>query len=174
MSRLTSRERLLIAIVAGTIFLLGNMTLLSSLAGRHARLQADLAAKRSEIQSLKRLLAGSEPGAGHEAWLAANQPKLTNPEQAGVQLLEQIKEAARANEVLLESPELGGIEVKPTCRSVSVQVSARGSWANTVKFLHALQQPGRFIVFETANLQIDSGNAARMLCRYKIAKWYAP
>lgn len=174
MNRLTSRERLLVVLFGGTLFVLGNLMLFSSMTKRHARLTGDLVAKRSEIQSLKRLLSGGESGVERDAWLTANQPKLTNPGQAGVQLLEQIKEAARANEVLLDNQELGSVETKPVGRTVSVQVGAKGSWTNTLKFMQALQQPDHFIVFENASLQVDPGNASRMACRFKISKWYAP
>jgi len=173
MNRITRRERILICIIVGVLFVLGNLALLTSLKNRHIRLQADLAQKRTEIKAMKVILAESDQWAARQAWLTANQPRLTNPEQTRVQLLEQIKEAARANEVLLESPELGDLEVQSAYRSVSVQITTKSSWANVVKFLHTMQQPDRFIVFETANIQIDPGNATRMSCKFKIAKWYA-
>ena len=173
MSRLTPRERILIYIIAGVLFAVGNLALLSSLKNRHLRTQADLAQKQSEIKSLKMILAESDQSRARQDWLNAKQPRLTNPEQTRVQLLEQIKEVARANEVLLESPELGDLEVQGTYRAVSVKVSTKSSWASMVKFLHAMQQPDRFIVFESANIQVDPGNATRMACNFKIAKWYA-
>ena len=173
MNRLTPRERVLIYLVAGVLFAVGNLALLTSLKSRHLHLKTDVAQKQAEIQAMKGLLAESSQWAARQAWLTAKQPRLTNPEQTRVQLLEQIKEAARANDVLLESPELGDLEVQTAYRSVSVQVTAKSSWESVVKFLHAMQQPDRFIVFETANIQIDPGNANRMACKFKIAKWYA-
>lgn len=173
MNRLTSRERLLLVLFLSAFFVVGNVMLLTSLGQRHARLRADLAAKRSELHSMKTLLAESGPWAEREAWLAAHLPPLSNPEQAGVKLLEQIKTAASAHGVLLESPELGGVETQSACRSVAVQLVAKSSWENLIRFLHAMQQPDRFIVFEDANLQADPSNPSQMLCRFKIAQWYA-
>ena len=173
MNRLTPRERFLLAAVIGVLFVLGNGMLLKWLSNRNAGLKADLAAKGVEVKSMKALLAGSDQWAARDAWLTAVQPKLTNPQQAGVQLFDQVKEAARAYDVTLDNPVLGGVEAAPSCRSVSVQVSTKSSWENLVKFLHAMQQPDQFIVFETATLQIDPGNATRMACQFKIAKWYA-
>jgi len=173
MNRLTPRERLLIYLVAGVLFAVGNLALLSSLQKRHLRIQADLAQKQSEIKLMQNVLAESEPCAARQAWLSANQPRMTNPEQCGVKLLEEIKETARANEVLLESSELGNLETQAAYRSVSVQFTAKSSWPNLVKFLYAMQKPDRFIVFEAANMQVDPGNASRMACKFKIAKWYA-
>jgi len=173
MNRLTQRERLLLAVIAVLLFGLGNVFLLSWMLGRNARVQSDLSAKRAEIGSMKAILAERDQWAARDQWLDAHQPKLNNPEQAGVLLLDEIKEVARANDVLLESPELGGVETQPACRSVMVQVATKSSWPSLIKFLNALQQPERFVVFESANLRIDPGNPARMAGQFKIAKWYA-
>jgi len=174
MNRLTPRERFLLAVVISALFVFGNGMLLKWISSRNTGLQADLAAKRVEVKSMKALLAGSDLWAARDAWLTAHQPKLTNPQQAGVRLLDQVKETARACDVTLESPLLGSVEPQPSCRSVSVQVATKSSWENLVKFLHAMQQPDLFIVFETTTLQIDPGNASRMACQFKIAKCYAP
>lgn len=172
--RLTPRERILLAAVAALVFGLFNLILFSWMLGRDSDTRAALRAKRSEIGSMKSILAERELWTARDGWIDAHQPKLANPEQAGVRLLDEIKEAARANDVLLESPELGSVETGASRRSVTVQVAAKSSWPGLIKFMHALQQPDRFIVFETANLQLDPGNPARMACRFKIAKWYAP
>lgn len=173
MNRLTSRERFLLALFLGALFLVGNWMLLAGAFQRHARLRADLAAKRSELHSMEKLLSESGSWAEREAWMEAHLPKLENPEQGGVQLLDLVKTAARDHEVALESPELGGVESQSVCRSVSVQLAARCSWENLVRFLHAMQQPGRFIVFENVSLQADPANSGRVLCRFKISQWYA-
>ncbi|MEI8234239.1 MAG: GspMb/PilO family protein [Verrucomicrobiota bacterium] len=174
MNRLTPRERRLFGLLAALLILLANGALLASLARRHARLRAELAARRTEVQSLQTLVTEGPEWAARAAWLDAHQPRLTNPEQAAVQLLEQIKAAASAQDVLLEAPELGGVEARAACQSVSVQCTAKSSWPGLVRFLHALQQPDRFLVFETASIQSDPANASRLSCRFKISKWYAP
>jgi len=173
MNRLTARERVLICLVLGVLFVVGNLSLWKALAGRHAQTQAGLVARRSEVRAMKQLLGESDQWAAREAWMEASQPRLSNPEQAGVLLLEELKEAARASDMLLENPELGVVEARPYCRSVSVQIGTKSSWEGLVKFLHAVQQPGRFLVFESATIQSDPADAKRMACRFKIAKWYA-
>ena len=122
---------------------------------------------------MKDLLAGSASWAGRETWLARHLPPLENPGQAGVQLLEQLKASARSCHVTLENPELGGVEAGSVFQSASVNVAARSSWEDLIRFLHTVQQPGRFIVFDEANFQVDPSNPGRMLCRFKIAQWYA-
>jgi len=173
MNRLTSRERFLILLVAGTVFVLLNWMILGLLMQRHARLAADLATKRGALASMQNVLNGEREAATLRDWIAANQPRLENPEQAGVALLEEIKAAAQAVELSLENPELGSLEERPSCQAISVQFVVKGSWAALVQFLHAMQAPERFIVIENAVLQADPADAKRMAAQLKIAKWYA-
>jgi len=173
MNRINPRERFLICLLAGALFVLGNWALLDSFAKHYARNRADIAAKLSEIRSMQSLIAEAKDSASHDEWIESSQPKLGNSEQAGVQLLDQIKQIARANEVLLENPELGSVEQQPRCQAVSVQLTAKASWAGVVNFMHGLQSPDKFIVFDSATFQVDPSNAKQMSCRLKIAKWYA-
>lgn len=174
MNRLSARERLMAAVVLGIVFLLGNMTLLSSLRQRHARIMTDLAARRMELASLQSVAGERDLWSRREEWLSKTQPKLENRDQAGVALLGEVKAAAKANNVQLESPELGTLESQPGYQSVSVLVQTKSSWATLVAFLNTLQQPGKFIVYEAANLQIDPADPSQMKGRFRIAKWYAP
>lgn len=41
-------------------------------------------------------------------------------------------------------------------------------------FLYEMQAPERFIVFESANLQIDQDDKTQIRGKFRIAKWYAP
>ncbi|MEI6351618.1 MAG: GspMb/PilO family protein [Verrucomicrobiota bacterium] len=174
MKRLSARERIMVAVVAAILFVLGNMALLSSLAERHRQLSSDLATKNTELAALKTILSDREQGAKRDAWLTATQPKLTNQSQAGVVLLDQVRQVAKASDVLLENPEIGSMDSsQPTRQSVTVMIQTKSSWAALVKFLNGLQQPDQFIVFESANFQSDSTDPAQMRGRLRIAKWYA-
>lgn len=173
MNRISPRERFLIGLLGGALFLLGNWALWGSVAGQYRRLKSDISVQQSDIRSMQKMIAEGAETAARDAWIHATQPKLTNPEQAGVQLLDQVKETARASEVLLEAPELGSVETQPLYRSVTVQVRVKSSWPNLIKLLHALQAPERFVALDSATLQVDPANPKQMTCQLKIAKWYA-
>ena len=174
MNRLSKRERIMLAIIVGIVFVLGNMVIVSTLWKRGRQINADLARKKMELKSLKQMFAERDLWAKREQWLLAKQPKLTNRDQARVLLLEEVKTAAKARNVVLENPALGSIESQPAYQSVSVTVETKSSWADLIGFLASVQVPEKFIVFEAANLQIDSTDATKMRGRFRIAKWYAP
>ena len=173
MSRLNSRERILISLLAGVLFILGNWALIGSFAKRHTQVKADIASKRSEIRSMQSLIAENKNFVVRDNWIQTSLPKMDNPEQAGVQLLEQIKEFAKANEVLLENPELGNVGSLSYYQAVSVQLTAKASWAGLIKFMHTLQSPEKFIILDNVILQVDPSNAKQMSCRFKITNCYA-
>ena len=174
MNRLSTRERILLAIIAGIALILVNMGVLSSLWKHYGRVRSDLTRRQVELKSLKQMGTERDLWAKRDAWLTEKQPKLGNRDQARVLLLDEIKSVAKARNVVLENPALGSIEAQPTYQSVSVNVETKSTWGELVGFLAALQQPEKFIVFETANLQVDANDPTKMRGRFRIAKWYAP
>ena len=43
-----------------------------------------------------------------------------------------------------------------------------------VRFVHAVQQPDEFTVFQSANLSTDGKDKTTIKANFRIAKWYAP
>ncbi len=173
-NRLSSRERGMMAAVLGIVFVFANLMVFSTFKKKHTQVSADLAARKLELNSQREILAQRDLWAQRDAWITAKQPKLESRERAGVALLEDIKQAAKAHNVLLESPELGTVDSQPLYQSVSVGVQTKSSWAALIAFLNTLQQPEQFIVFENANLKIDPGDKTQMRGQFRIAKWFAP
>jgi len=174
MKRLNARERTMLAAIAGIVFVFLNLGLLSAFRKHKAAVDADLAARRAERAGLEEIIASDALSEEREQWLNQRQPKLENPAEAGVALLEAVRQAARQHNVLLESPELGRAEPQPAYRPVVVQVQTRSGWRELIAFLNTLQQPEEFIVFENASLRIDSADPTRMHGTFRIARWYAP
>ena len=50
----------------------------------------------------------------------------------------------------------------------------KSGWVPLVHFFYDAERPEAFIVFETVNLMVDSGDPTVMRGRFKIAKWFAP
>jgi hypothetical protein len=172
--RLSQREKLLAIIVVGVVFVLLNLVLLNFLLRQHARLRTELAQKSSSWQATQTLFNEREIWERRDLWLQQNQPRLENEGTAGVQLLEGIKAAAQSSGVQLENPAIGSPERSDSYHSVPVSVESKSNWQSLLRFLHNIQAPQKFIVFEAANLQIDSSDPSQMRGRFRIAKWYAP
>ena len=175
MSRtLSSREKWLAIVVGGALFVFANVFLIERFMQRGARLRADIAAKTKQLQHMQSLTEDLAFSEQRDTWLQARQPKLTNPDTAGVQMLNQIKELAKQHSVLLENPAIRLPDRQASYVSISVEVETKSSWKPLIAFLHDLQNPEQFIAVESANLKIDDADATKMHGRFKIARWYAP
>lgn len=174
MNRLNPRERIMLAIVVGVVFIFINLMLISSLRQQYATVSGDIASRKAELVGLESILKERDLWQARREWLVEKQPKLENANQAGVQLLEEIKQVAKSCEVLLESPELGPVEARPEARSVAVSIQTKSGWEPLVQFLNRLQQPEHFIVFDSVHLQIDPGDPTQMRGKFRVSKWFAP
>ena len=174
MNRLSPREKVMLTAIAGLAFVLVNLVLLSTLWKKHVQVHSDISARQMELSSMEAIFSGKDLWDKRNDWLNQKQPKLQNRDQAPVELLKQVKQAAAANEVLLEQPNLGTVESLEDYQSVSISVETKSSWKDLVTFANTLLQPEEFIVFESCNLQIETSEPTKMRGKFRIAKWYAP
>lgn len=171
--RMNARERVLSMIVAGALFLLVNWIIWSWLLGTLAQTRTDLAARKSARAQQSVFLKERTMWEKREAWLKKQQPTLKGPGEAST-LLEQVKEIAGKHNVLIENPSLGGVDSTPTHQATFVSIETKSPWQPLVRFLHDVQQPESFVVFENVNLAIESGDPTMMRGKFKIARWFAP
>jgi tRNA A37 N6-isopentenylltransferase MiaA len=175
MSRtLSSRETILAIIVAAIVGIGGTFMLVQSYAGNRAALSAKTVSQKKQLRSMHALLDQSAMWAQREQWLQAKQPRLENPDTAGVQLLEAVRELARRHAVLLENPTIRTPEPRPNCISVALEIETKSPWSPLVQFLEELQTPDQFVALESLNLKVDPADATLVHGHLKIARWYAP
>ena len=172
--KLSAREKILAMGVGGIVFVLLTLLLLNAFAQRNVALRTELADRRTEWASMRQLLNEQGLWAARDAALTARQPKLTNENAAGVELLDMLHGLAKKHDVTLENEVFGGVVKSPSYRSVPVMVDTHSSWPGLIGFLYALQKPDQFIVCEAANIQVDPGDPTKMLGHFKIARWYSP
>lgn len=172
--QLSKRELILAIAVGGVLFLLVNLAVLRLVTQARSRLQSDLEVKRQELKSLRLFANDAELWSERDAWLTARQPLAQNLDGAGVQLLEEIKQLAQQESVLLEKPDLQGVEKNATATVVPVTLETKSTWPALIEFLHNLQTPERFIAVESADLRQDPEDNTQMRGKFRIARWFAP
>jgi len=175
MSRtLSSRERILAIIVVTIVGIGGTLILVQSYTGKRAALAVKITSQKKQIHSMHEVLAQSDMWAQRDQWVDAKQPRLENPDTAGVQLLNSVMELAKKHEVLPENMTIRTPESRPNCISVGIEIDTKSPWSPLVEFLQELQTPEQFIALESANLKIDPADATQVRGHFKIARWYAP
>ncbi len=171
--RMNPRERLLSLIVAGAVFVLLNVLILSWILGGLGRARTELAARKAASLEQAVYIREKALWIKRDQWIQQHQPTLKNPAEASV-LLDQLKQAAGKHNVLIENPAIGSGETTPYHQTVYASIETKSPWPPLVHFLYDVQQPDAFVVFENVSLVIDSSDPTMMRGKFKIARWFAP
>lgn len=171
--KMNRRERLLSASIAGVLFLLLNLFIWSWLFGMAGRARTELAAQRAARKQQSIYLKEKNLWAKRDQWLQQKQPALKNAAEAST-FLDQLKQIAGKYKILIENPAIGSGETTPTHQAVFASIETKSPWPPLVHFLYDVQQPEAFVVFDSVNLIIDSGDPTMMRGKFKIAKWFVP
>ena len=171
--RMNRRERLLAMVVAGAIFLLLNLFVWNWLFSVAGRARSELAARRAARKEQSVYLREKNLWAKRDQWIEQHLPVLKNSAEAST-LLDQLKQIAEKHKILIENPAIGTAETTPYHQGVFASIETKSPWPPLVHFLYDVQQPDAFIVFDSVNLAIDTGDATVMRGKFKITKWFAP
>ena len=171
--RMNPRERVLSMIIAGALFLLINFFIWSSLLGMVGRTRADLASRKALRAQQIVFLKEGRMWKERDEWLKKFQPTLKSPVEAST-LLDEVKGVAAKHKIVLENPQIGSGDSTPNYQAVFASIETKSPWPPLVRFLHEVQQPESFVVFESVNLAIDPADATMMRGKFKIARWFVP
>jgi hypothetical protein len=171
--RMNPRERVLSLIVAGTLAVLLNLWILSSVLGAVTSAQKELATRRSKLLEQAVYVKERDMWTKREEWMQHHQPVLKNPAEASA-LLDQLREVAGKYNIEVENPAIGTGETTPYHQTVFASIETKSPWPPLVHFLYDVQRPDAFVVFENVNLAIDGNDPTMMRGKFKIARWFAP
>lgn len=171
--RMNPRERRLVLIVAGALFLLINLIIWSKLFSVLGNARAELALQKATRDEQSLYIKERSLWARRDQWLKQHQPTLKSAGEAST-LLDEVKQIAGKHNVLIENPAIGAGDATPDHQSVFASFETKSPWPPLVHFFFDVQQPESFVVFETVQLQIDGSDPAMMRGKFKIARWFAP
>ena len=178
--RLSPRERTLVLIIAGGVFVFANLLAVGGLFGEFGSLRRACAEQALDLKA-QRIFASEQPKLAQRMnWLRSKQPVLTSRDRAGATLLDQVQQFARLGAVLVSNQQIKplpplseGRSASPDYQAVTVEVETQSDWAGIKKFIEAVQQPGNFLVFDLATLRSDTDPSV-IRGHFQISKWYAP
>ncbi|MBO0694699.1 MAG: hypothetical protein J2P56_01215 [Verrucomicrobia bacterium] len=170
---MSSRERLLSWLAAGTVFALLNLFILDWIFGALAVAQKQIGARRATLAEQTLFVKERDLWTKRDEWIRKHQPTLKNPAEASA-LLDQLKEIAGKYNILIENPAIGSGETTPYHQTVFASIETKSPWPPLVHFLYDIQRPDSFIVLENVNLAIDGNDPTMMRGKFKIARWFAP
>jgi hypothetical protein len=178
-ARLSVRERKLLFLAAGAVFLVLNLLVVRGLVRSIADLRAQWTNRSMAATAASALVSQSARWSQRDAWIQEKQPAISaGRDRASIDLLNDLETLTRNNGLLLDAPPVINPGEKTPAdaafQAVSVSIDTKGTWAAVARFLHTIQQPDRFIVFESATVQTDPNDNNLLRGKFRIAKWYKP
>jgi hypothetical protein len=179
MRALTAREKWMLGLCLGVIFLVVNgfaaRSVLKILRGSDAK-----------IKTLENTLADNEmwldeaPKAeAREKWLASNMPKMTGQTLGKLQgdLIQSLQDDVFNRKLRIDRQSLQDIVYETFYTEVAVRLEVEGAETAVIEWLTTLQGPNQFQIIKDLELELDSRSRElepQADCEITIARWYQP
>jgi len=163
------------ALIVGVIVaLLGNYFLVEFFFQNRSRLGQEHARKVGELKVRDKIASEKDLWEQRSTWAREHQPRMEKEDRAGADLLEVVNQAASRHSVTTLSPLIEKPDKRPHCAAAIVRLETKSSWEALCAFLRDIQAPEQFMVFESAQIQVDAADKTQMHGVFRVAKWYAP
>jgi len=176
-TKLTTREKRLLALCFSVLALMATMILLNSFLQQRSSALATLARLESEANQNQTWLSDREYWEKHSGWLEANMPTTDSLGRAQGQLLEEIQNAALDLELRVERQTLLEPVSQPSYREVSVNIRLRGDQEVMLRWLATFQSPELFQHIKELEFEIDTRSRTpkpQAQCDLTVARWFKP
>ena len=169
---MTKRERRLLYIFLGAIFVLFNFFGVTYLVRKQGGLKTKLVNLGNERPEANSWLAEKDLWQQRKAWMDGKQPKLPTEGRAQSDLLGSIQTSARKQNITIMEQGFGEPDTQPAYQEISMKLKVSGSLESITKWLVELQQPANFQAIPAMSLKSDS-DASKVICELTVARWYA-
>lgn len=102
-------------------------------------------------------------------WMAAHPAEVYEGTASDSRFAEEIQRTVTGSGLIIESQDLHEAVRQGSLAKSVIELTARGSLEQLVRWLHAVQQPGRYVAVEALNLK-KAGGDKEMSMRVRLAK----
>ncbi len=171
---LTPKEKRLLSLLLGALFLLFNVVALKAFLGRRAAFRGHIAQLEAQLSQNRAILAQKGYWAERAEWLHANQPTddITSVDDDN-RFIEFVESSAKESGLAYTRRGGGPVpsEGKPYAEVFDAS-TVKGNMEALVKWLVKLQQPKDFRAIK--QLRIKSGEPPEVTGDIEVARWYRP
>ena len=169
--KITKRERSLLIIFFGAIFLMFNLFGVTFLLHRQSDLQSHLTDLKNQRQEARSWLAEKDMWLQREAWLDKTQPKLQSVGESNAAMLQVLQNSARKHDITIMEQGFGDPVTQTYYKEISVKLKISGSLEAITRWLVELQQPANFQAIPAFSMKSDS-DATKIICELTVARWF--
>jgi len=126
---------------------------------------------REQTTELHRWQGEKETWESRGRWLAGNPPPPWQREDSEAAFVQDLQRSVAASGLEILSQRLAGSASLPGFEEVTVQLTVRASTEELVRWLHGLQQPGRFLAVRQLNVRAD-GDKENLRAELQLTQFY--
>jgi hypothetical protein len=126
---------------------------------------------QEQIDELRRWQGEKDIWETRGRWLAANPPPLWSREDSEATFVQELQRSVAVSGIEILSQRLAGTESLRGFEEVNVQLTIRASTEELVRWLHDLQQPGKYLAVSQLNLRAD-GEGENLRAEIQLTRFY--
>lgn len=157
MRPLTRNERMLSLAVGTCVFLIANMLGVRWIAGELRAWRADIVRLKTEVAAAKQVMLEEPYWHARQAWMENHPLPRYDEEQSLANFLEEMRAGLKQRNLKIESQQPMAPEVLGSLATVDVALKVEGRLEDIVRWLHAVQQPGEYLLVRKFKLNQASG-----------------
>lgn len=172
---LNKREKRLLALCIGAIFLVGNILLFREFNIRRKAMVSSLEDMEQRAAINNGLISDRPFWEKRLAWLDTHMPYTDSAGRSQGQLLEDLQNASLDNELKIISQTLLEPLALDHCNEVAVSLRIRGDQDKMMRLLLMLQSPEQFTAIKAFDLQLDTRareKTPQAECNLTVARWF--
>jgi len=179
MRALNHREKLLLSVCFGVLFLVGNGFAARGIAKNLRGSGDELKRLRAELGDQQMWLADTERAEARERWIVEAMPTLDGSAAGREQgdLLQAMQDELFERKLTIEQQSLQDIVAAADYTEVAVRLSVRGEEGAVIEWLTSLQSPEKFVVIKSLELRLDTRSREaepQAVCQITVARWFRP
>lgn len=179
MRALTVREKWLLGLCFGVVFVVGNAFAARSVLKVLRGSDAKIAELESTLADYEMWVEDAPRAEARERWLNENMPPLGGATLGKLQgdLIQSMQDEVYNRKLRIDRQSLQDIVVGNFHTEVAVRLDIKGPETEVVDWLTTLQAPGKFQVIKELELELDTRSRELLPqaeCEITIARWYRP
>ncbi|MDF1850982.1 MAG: hypothetical protein P1U85_09125 [Verrucomicrobiales bacterium] len=177
MRALTNREKALLGICFGVIFLIANAFAYRSISGKLRGSNDRIMELDNQLKDQEMWLEEAQMAAAREQWLNATMPAAENFGKEQADLLQSVQDELFDRKIRIEQQSLQEITKDPFYTEVAIRLTIRGEQMAVIDWLTTLQNRDQFQVIKALSFKIDTKSKEpepQAICQITLAKWFAP
>lgn len=177
MTKLTQREKRLLAACIAVLAISGTTLLAKEFLDRRAAVEKTITTLEAEKRDNDSWLTQRDFQQSRKEWIEASLPSTDSLGRAQGQLLEEFQNQALDHEIRVVSSSLPAAHSTAHYREVAVTLKLHGDQAQMLAWLATIQSPERFYIIKAIELDPDTRSRAptpQIECDITIARWFKP